>query len=93
MSEGIKETKELVIGALTIGGMVAGKLKDGFQVQDIVDLFTEIMSDPVKKAKLEAAVADANKAPKEVQDINMAEGLELLIAVAQELPNVIGKKA
>jgi hypothetical protein len=91
-SQGIKETKEVVIGAMVIGGMVVGKLKDGFQLEDITALFSEIMSDPVKKAKLQAAVMDAEKSPKEIQDLSYSEGLELLIAVAQELPSIIGKK-
>jgi hypothetical protein len=89
---GIKETKEMVIGSMVIGGMVAGKLKDGFQLEDITAIFAEIMSDPVKKAKLQAAVVDADKVPKEIQNISYSEGLELLIAVAQELPAVIGSK-
>lgn len=85
MSEGIKETKEVLVGSIVIGKLVASELKDGFQLNDIVDVFSAIMADEAKKAKLVAAVADVGKVAAEIKDISFPEGFELLSAALAEL--------
>ena len=88
--EGIKETKEAVVGVLVLGALVAKELKNGFQFPgDLVALFAAIQSDEAKKAKLEAAVGAIEKVPAEIKDISVAEGIELASAVIAELPALI----
>lgn len=90
MSEGIKETKEAVVGVINLGAILVKELKDGFQVADLVAILNDIQNDPIKKAKLEAALADIQKVPAEIKDITMAEGIELAAAVIAELPGLLG---
>jgi hypothetical protein len=90
MSEGIVQTKESVIGVLVLGALVAHELKNGFQFPgDLVALFAAIQADEVKKAKLEAAVADIQKVPAELGDLSVSEIVELVGAVVAELPALI----
>lgn len=90
MAEGIKETKEGVVGAMILAGIIAKEMKNGFQFPaDLIAMFAAIQGDAEKKAKLDAAVDAINKVPAEVSDISMAEGIELATAVVQELPALI----
>lgn len=90
MSESIKETKEGVIGAMVLAGIIAKEMKNGFQFPaDLIAMFAAIQGDAVKKAKLDAAVDAINKVPAEISDISMAEGIELATAVITELPELI----
>lgn len=86
MSEhGIKETKEAAIAVLRLSGLIAGKLKDGFQVQDLVDVVTAAVSDPVLKAGLEGV----SKVPAEAKDLQGHEWGELLGALTPEVVSLI----
>jgi len=92
---GVKDTKEVVKAILELVKVSADLLKDGAQVQDLIAGYAALAGDPVKKAALEAALQGIGNIPAEVKDINLAEGIELLVAVAQELPGVLAafKKA
>jgi hypothetical protein len=85
----IKETKELLIGIMELAKVSAELLKDGAQVQDLVDGYTKIALDPVRKAKLEAALKGIHAVEDEVKDISFAEAMELLVVVAKELPELL----
>jgi hypothetical protein len=85
----IKETKELVKGLVELMKVSAEIFKDGFQAQDIIDGYVKLSSDPVKKAALEAALKDIQAVPAEIKDINLAEGIELVVVIAQELPALL----
>ncbi len=85
MSEGIKETKEVLVGSICVGKLIVSKLKNGFQKEDLLEAVAQIMGDEVTKTKLQAAVADAGKSVAEIKDISFAEGAELLGAALSEL--------
>lgn len=85
----IVQTKELVKGLLELMKVSAEIFKDGFQAQDIIDGYVKLSADPVKKAALEAALKDINAVPAELKDITLAEGIELVVVVAQELPSLL----
>ena len=88
--EGINETKQALIGVMVLGEVVAKELKNGFQFPgDLVAVFAAIQADEVKKAKLEAAIADIQKVPAELKDVSVAELIELASAVISELPALI----
>jgi hypothetical protein len=85
----IKETKELLKGILAVAKVSAEIFKDGVQAQDLVDGYLKLAGDPVKKAELEAAIAGISGVSAEVKDLSLAEGVELLVVVAQELPALL----
>lgn len=85
MSESVKETKEILVGSIMIGKLISAQLKDGFQLQDLIAVVSDIMGNDEKKAKLQAAVADAQKSVAELKDISFVEGFELLTAALDEL--------
>lgn len=89
MEKGIKESKEAIIGLLVIGGVVAKELKDGFQVQDLIDVFSAINGDAERKAKVEAALAGVGEIPAEVKDLDWVEGIELLVGIAPEIRSLL----
>ena len=85
----IKETKELLKGVLSLVKVSAEVLKDGVQVQDLVDGYVKLSADPAKKAEIEAALAGISQVPAEIKDISLAEGLELAILLIQEMPELL----
>lgn len=89
MEKGIKETKEAIQGSLVIVKEIAHLLKDGAQIQDLVDGFVAINSDPVKKKAIEDALAGIQEVPAEVKDIDLAEGAELAILLIREIPELV----
>ena len=84
-----KETKELIKAIFDIAKVSAEVLKDGVQAQDVVDGYMKLMGDPVKKAELEAALANIQAVPAELKDISLAEGIEILVLVVQEVPGLL----
>lgn len=86
---GIKETKEVLQALFAVTKVCAEIFKDGFQVQDLIDGFSKLNGDAEKKALLEAALKDVKAVPEEVKDISLAEGVELLVLVAQEVPALL----
>lgn len=89
MANGIKETKEVVLGVMALVKVVAKELKDGFQVMDLVAAFSAIQADPVKKAALEAALKDIGDVPEEIKDASLAEWIEVAVVLISELPSLL----
>jgi ATP-dependent 26S proteasome regulatory subunit len=89
MEKGIKETKELLKGVIVLTKVSAELLKDGVQVQDLIDGYTKLNGDPVKKAALEAALKDIHEVPEEIKDIDLSESVELVVELAKELPELL----
>lgn len=81
---GVKETKEVVTGAMKLGGLLYSRFKDGVQTEDITLIFAKIQGDPELTAALLAAYQDANMVPKEIGNLDVAEGLELGVHILQE---------
>lgn len=86
MSEaiGIKETKEMIAGAMRLGGLLYSKFADGVQLTDFADLVAKIEGDTELKQALMDAYNGADKIPAEVAGINMAEGIELGVCILSE---------
>lgn len=85
----MKETKELIKGVLDLVKVSAELLQDGAQIQDLVDGYLKLAGDPVKKAELEAALNNIQAVPEELKAISLADGIELLVLLAQELPGLL----
>lgn len=85
----VKELKELIVGLVAIGKVVAEAAKDGLQLSDAAALVDKYMKDPVFKAKIDEAVKGIELVPGEVADITLQEGIEVVLAGAQELMNAL----
>ena len=93
---GIKETKELVIGANELAVLLVERLKDGFQVgEDVSAVIAKLSGDADFKAKMEAAYQGVGQVGAEAKDLDLAEGLELIMVQATYVPKIVAaaKKA
>lgn len=75
--EGIKETKEALIGVNEVSLFMCEKLQDGVQFSDATDFYSKLTSDEAFKAKVKEAYEGYDKIPSEVKDVDAGEGLEL----------------
>lgn len=84
---GVKETKEAVLALTVLGAFVASRLKDGVGVDDAMALGQKLMMDAEFKTKLADGVTGLEIIPKEMGELDMADGFEL----AKVLPEVIAE--
>ena len=85
----VKESKEMLVGALALGLFLYSKFKDGVQGSDFVAIIQKFEQDPEFKAKIEAAYTDADNINVELKGIDLAGYLELGSALIKELPSVL----
>ena len=88
MSLGINETTELIDGLVAAGMELKKVLADGFQFDDISQLFDDYDKNPDLKAKLDAAIGNIQQVIPELQDLDFFEMITLgrkLIAIAKLL--------
>ena len=86
---GIKETKEVLIALMQLSAILAESFKDGVQAHDFAEIIVKFQANPELQAKFMAAYSDINKIPSEVKDIDVAEGIDLVIALLPEIKNLI----
>lgn len=91
VKNGIEETKQVLKLAFLLAGVIAAEAKDGFQLQDLLDIFTAMNGDPAKKAILEAALKDVKKVPEEIKDIDFMEVAALIAFVAPEVVGLVNE--
>ena len=90
MSE-LKETKELVAGAVALAMAVIKELKDGLQVgKDAVALVDDLMKD---KDKIVAAVEGISKVLPELKESSLVEKLDLVVEVAKQVIDILNVPA
>jgi len=82
---GVKETQEALSGALAIAVCIVEAGRDGYQWSDIGEVFGKLTSDPVLKAKVDAAWKDIGMVQDEIKDLDMSEVFSLL---AGSLPDI-----
>lgn len=87
--EGIKETKEALIGVNEVALFMAEKLKDGVQVSDATDFYSKLTSDEAFKSKVKAAYDNYQAIPKEIQDVDAGEGMELAACQLDYAPKIL----
>jgi hypothetical protein len=82
---GVKETTEVLKAVDAFVILLGNKLKDGAQVQDVVDILQEVATNPL--------YAEAAKGAKEVipelADIDVSEGIGLGMVLLWGLPKYI----
>lgn len=84
----MKETKEAVVGLLTIAKIVGEVLKDGPQIVDAVTLFTK-MQEPEIKAKVDLALENISLVQGEIEAAKLGDYLELFAGILPELKGLI----
>ena len=86
---GIDETMQALVAVNEIALAIIPLMKDGIQAADALALYEKFKTDPAFKEKIEAGYKDINKVSAEAKDINLKEGLELVIVQASYLPKII----
>ena len=81
----IKESKEAIIGLVTLGAFVAKRAKDGIDLGDAGALFQALVGDPVFREKVVGAAKGAELIPAELADLSFEEGIELSLTLVNAL--------
>lgn len=88
--QGIKETKEAMIGVLVLATLLSKHLKDGFQLgKDATAIWLEIQSNDELKNQFVAAYEGYNMIDDELKDIDLKESFELVAAAGPEIQKLI----
>ena len=83
--KGIKEARELLVGVNKLILIMLRELKDGFQMDDLVTIFTKLAMDK----ELRDAISDLDELKGEFQDISWDEGIELAQVLLSLVPDII----
>lgn len=92
---GIQELKEALVGINLLAVFLAEHLKDGLDIGDGIAVWQKLSSDEEFKQKLISAFEGIKAVPEEIKDMDLAEGIELMMLQAQMLPVLLAafKKA
>jgi len=85
----IKETKEALIGAIRLAECMIVLMKDGVDLTDAVKLYEKWQNDAVFKQAISDAASGIGKVSAEINDMSMAEGVELISVLIQEVPALL----
>jgi hypothetical protein len=85
--KGIKEAKELLRGVNKLVLIFLKEFKDGFQMEDIVTIFTKLALDK----ELRSAISGLDELKGEFQDISWEEGIELGQELLSLVPLIINE--
>jgi len=83
--EGIKELKEAVVGLNELSLIIIKHVKDGLSFEDAVAVAVEAAAN----SDVKAAIEGISKVPAEIGDIDLAEGVELVVVQAQYVPKIL----
>lgn len=91
MSEqyGIKETKEAIVGVNELSLVLIDRLKDGYQSSDLTALVQKLLMDAQFKKVLEDAAKGINDVPKELKDLSLTEGVEIVKLQMEFVPKIL----
>lgn len=87
-TQGIKETRELILALLGPKGLavlLTKVFKDGFQTSDLVEILTKLSLDPIFRE----AISGIQKLPEEIKDLDLSEGIELAEIALRSIPAII----
>ena len=86
---GTKETSEALHGVLMLALVLAKHLKDGVQVgKDIFALIEELKSNVELDGALKAAYDGIALVPSEIKDLDVMEGLTIVMAATPDLMRI-----
>lgn len=87
--EGVKETKEALVGMLKVAQMLTVVFKDGVQAQDFAVIMTKVMADEALKQAMVEAYNGVDKVGGEMKDLSLAEAFDLLQAAMPEVLKLV----
>lgn len=86
---GIKELKEVVVAANEISLFIITRLKDGVGIDDALAAYQKLTQDAEFKKLITDAHDGLSTVGGEIKDIDLAEGLELLMLQAGYVPRYV----
>lgn len=86
---GNKETKDALIGLLSIAELLAIQFKDGVQATDVAEIILKIQADEELKAKLMEAYNGIDAVPSELKDLSVSEGIEMMALALPKLMAIV----
>jgi len=87
--EGIKETKEALIGVNALAVFMAVRFADGVDLGDLKALWDKWSDDEEFQNIMKAAAENVGRVKAEIQDIDGGEGLELVNVQLDYLPKLL----
>jgi hypothetical protein len=82
---GTKELQEAIIGVMALVKEIKALTADGAQLSDLPALLAKYEGDADFKAKIDSAIADISNAKFEVSEIDLQDGVDLLLCLLQAL--------
>lgn len=89
--QGIKDTKEAIIGLVVLGVYIAKRAKDGINSDDAADFAQKMLTDSEFREKLQAAIDGFDNIPDELKHIGFAQVLDLA-TVIPEIVSILSEK-
>lgn len=86
----VKETKEIVVGVMTLGKEIALAAKGKTAAEAFLAVINKYQTDTVFKGVIDAAIADSQMAGNEIKSLDFAGSVELISAVVAEVPALVG---
>lgn len=90
---GINETKEVLIGANEVAILMIKLLKDGVQLGDFEQIYMNMMQNSEFRAKVLTAYEGVSQVPAEIKDLDLSEGVELVLVQASYVPKLVAAVA
>ena len=87
---GIKESKEFLEGNLELLVFIVSRLKDGADLSDAIALFSKLTGEEDFRSKLIEAYNGITLIDDEARELDLNEGLELVMLVISYLPKLMG---
>ncbi len=86
---GIKETKEALIGINELGLFFVERFKDGRQMGDFIAFWEKLKNDEEFFQIVQEAYRGIHLVPKEADNMNINEGVELVVLQLSYIPKFI----
>lgn len=85
----IKETREVLVAVNELAVFLVERLKDGVGFDDVAAIYDKLKNDEDFKTKMQMAYDNIALVPDEVEDIDIAEGVELATVQLSYVPKYI----
>lgn len=85
----VKETKEVLVALNEVSLLIMDRMKDGVDFSDFIAFYEKITKDEEFQKVLRAAWEGKQEISKEVGDISILEGMELLQVQIGYLPKIL----